>query len=814
MKAVIGALRVVLGADTVAFEKGLNAAQKRLNRFGREMGKIGNSLTSIGTNMTVGITLPIVALGTAMTKTAIDAAEMQSAFDVSFGSMAKSAKTWAETTGDALDRSTTEMQTSMLAMHGLFKAGGPATEQTRQLAEQFTVLGQDLSSFHNIAGKDVMAALKSGLSGEAEPMRRFNVYLNEGAVKAQALKMGLKSVNGEFSETAKIQARAALIMAGTTEAQGDVARTSTSAANQIRAAQSAWQELSVTLGTKIIPLLTPIVEKIAAMLNSFGKLSPQLQNTIMIGAGLVAVLGPLAAGIGALITGISALAPVLGAAAGALAAIGAPVILPIAAAVAGLAVVFLLFRKQIIPVLQDFGKTIATEIGPKIAPLLDAAGKAFTALMGVVGPMFKPGGQFGQAMAVFLNLTTRTFNAIVAIVGVAVDLLTASLKIVTAMLKGDWGAAFKGALSLITIFQGGVVKVFAALAPEVIAWVKKLWAGVKEWLVDRFADVAKAVGEKVAAVTGFFKDMWDAVVGHSYVPDMVEGIAHWFGKLDAGMVRPADNATDAVKQAFEDLRDDIAGIWDGLLTDSERALGQALWENDRIMAAVDKGMLLSEAAAMARRRDEKSERDNFRALDPNYSPDLNPGLSLPGALTDEQVATMQGQIADAWNGAIDAVRQGGMKGLFAYAGERFGDILTQRAVDALTDLTSQFLQLMQQSQAANGNGGGWGAVISGAMKLFGFKTGGSFKVGGSGGADSKLVAFKATPGEMVNVSHGNDNGGGGGAFAVHVKPSPMFEVEVSRVATNVAAPMASAAYTRAVADAPRNMQRQSRSRLG
>lgn len=34
----------------------------------------------------------------------------------------------------------------------------------------------------------------------------------------------------------------------------------------------------------------------------------------------------------------------------------------------------------------------------------------------------------------------------------------------------------------------------------------------------------------------------------------------------------------------------------------------------------------------------------------------------------------------------------------------------------------------------------------------GFMTGGSFKVGGSGGADSQMVAFRATPGEQVNVS--------------------------------------------------------------
>jgi hypothetical protein len=44
-----------------------------------------------------------------------------------------------------------------------------------------------------------------------------------------------------------------------------------------------------------------------------------------------------------------------------------------------------------------------------------------------------------------------------------------------------------------------------------------------------------------------------------------------------------------------------------------------------------------------------------------------------------------------------------------------------------------------------------GGIAGGIGKLLGFANGGSFRVGGSGGTDSQLVAFKATPGEMVNV---------------------------------------------------------------
>lgn len=48
-----------------------------------------------------------------------------------------------------------------------------------------------------------------------------------------------------------------------------------------------------------------------------------------------------------------------------------------------------------------------------------------------------------------------------------------------------------------------------------------------------------------------------------------------------------------------------------------------------------------------------------------------------------------------------------------------------------------------------------------AERLPKFATGGSFTVGGSGGTDSQLVAFKATPGERVDVRTPGQQGGGG-----------------------------------------------------
>lgn len=55
---------------------------------------------------------------------------------------------------------------------------------------------------------------------------------------------------------------------------------------------------------------------------------------------------------------------------------------------------------------------------------------------------------------------------------------------------------------------------------------------IQAQLVDRFGGIVEAIGAKVERIKTFFADMYDAVVGHSYVPDMVDGIEMHFGRLD------------------------------------------------------------------------------------------------------------------------------------------------------------------------------------------------------------------------------------------------------------------------------------------
>jgi len=321
-QAIIGALRAVFGADTAAFEDGIDRVHKEMKRTERSFKKFGDKLQNIGKTMSVGVTAPITAMGVASIKTASDMAELESAFDVTFGGASESVRKWAQETGDALGRSTKEVQESAVAFQSLFsKALDP--QKAIELTKEFSVLTQDLASFKNLSNEVAQQKLFSGLTGEAEPLRAVGVFINEAAVTAKALEIGLEKVNGKFTDQQKIVARAALIQDQLVQANGDVVRTFDSTENQLKRAGAAFEELRVVIGTQLLPVVTPLIVKIADALTWFTKLPQPVINASLAIAGIAAAVGPVLVAIGTMITTFAPFLAGLVAATGATTAFGA-----------------------------------------------------------------------------------------------------------------------------------------------------------------------------------------------------------------------------------------------------------------------------------------------------------------------------------------------------------------------------------------------------------------------------------------------------------------------------------------------------------
>lgn len=117
---------------------------------------------------------------------------------------------------------------------------------------------------------------------------------------------------------------------------------------------------------------------------------------------------------------------------------------------------------------------------------------------------------------------------------------------------------------------------------------------------------------------------------------------------------------------------------------------------------------------------------------------------------------------------------------------------TANVKDAIKSLLADLAKLLANAafRALIGGGSGGGGILGALFRGFpGFATGGSFRVGGAGGVDSQLVAFRATPGEQVDVrTPGQVSSGGGAAEPVRIQVSisPTGEFDARVANTSVA----------------------------
>ncbi|MGI8423588.1 MAG: phage tail protein [Chloroflexota bacterium] len=224
--------------------------------------------------------------------------ESLSKVSVVFGENAKEIENWAGTAAKAMGLSKGAALEAAGTFGNFLQAMGATRPEATSMSKSMVQLAADLGSFNNADPTEVLLALRSGLSGEAEPMRKFGVALSETAVKAKALEMGLSATGKELTEQQKIQARYAIIMEQTTTAQGDFARTSGGLANQTKILKASLKDASDQIGTALLP----------AIVATAGALITALPVVIAFGKELAEKVAPAVSAVGDFLLAIGAIA--------------------------------------------------------------------------------------------------------------------------------------------------------------------------------------------------------------------------------------------------------------------------------------------------------------------------------------------------------------------------------------------------------------------------------------------------------------------------------------------------------------------------
>lgn len=303
--ATQGTVTINIVGDASRLKKATDEAAGGLQDLMNKMDSVGKSMMKVGAKMSVGLTLPLVGLGKVAFDAASDLNESLSKVNVVFAESAQVILDWSKDSAKAMGISRQEALESAGTFGNLFRAMGIGLPVATEMSKSLVQLASDLASFNNADPSEVLIALRAGLVGEVEPLRKFGVSLSADRVQAQALKMGLWDVVGATEQSVKAQAAYQIILDDTKLAQGDFGRTASGAANQQRIMAAEFKNTAAELGTTLIPIFLKVAAVLQDAAKWFDGLSDKNKELIVYVGLAVAALGPLTTAVGALIRAVS-----------------------------------------------------------------------------------------------------------------------------------------------------------------------------------------------------------------------------------------------------------------------------------------------------------------------------------------------------------------------------------------------------------------------------------------------------------------------------------------------------------------------------
>lgn len=293
---IVRELIAVLGIELD--DRDVKKVDNAVSKFEGRMQKVGQAIG--GTIFLAGLAR---AAG-AVIGFASDAQETLGLVRETFGENAAEVEAWSRTISKEVGRSEflmREMAGTLGAI--LTPALEGNTEASAEMSTTLAALAVDLASLFNTSESEALIKLKAGLVGSTEPLLSFGVNLQVASLQAFALDQGITKTVKTMTEAEKVTLRYQLILAKTTTAQGDAARTADGFANASRAAADGVKDLATRIGQQLLPVASRFMVWTRDAARS---LTAVFQSTNLLQSGVIVLAGGLA------IAGVLMLAPFVG----------------------------------------------------------------------------------------------------------------------------------------------------------------------------------------------------------------------------------------------------------------------------------------------------------------------------------------------------------------------------------------------------------------------------------------------------------------------------------------------------------------------
>ena len=208
--------------------------------------------------------------------------ENMNLFKVSMGEMTDEAQKFINTFSETLGVDPSGLMRYMGLFNNLIEGFGIGSKEAYTMSKNLTQLSYDMSSYLNMPVEEAMQKLKSGISGEIEPMRAVGVALDQATLQETAYTLGIDKKVSSMTRAQKTELLYYQIMQKTKNMQGDMARTVLQPANALRILQQQFIQLGRAIGNIFIPILMSLVPYIMVVTQWLTTLAQAIANWLNI----------------------------------------------------------------------------------------------------------------------------------------------------------------------------------------------------------------------------------------------------------------------------------------------------------------------------------------------------------------------------------------------------------------------------------------------------------------------------------------------------------------------------------------------------
>lgn len=252
----------------------ISVITKIANNIKKVVSVVGGAVNNIKSkfnifNSTLASGLSLAAL-TALSKKCLelssDLVEVQNVVDTTFGKSSNIINEFAESALNNFGLTELQAKKYVSTLGAIAKASGESEDATLKMSTNLTKLTADVASFFNYDYDTAFNKIRSGLTGETEPLKDLGVVMTVANLEQYRLAQGIQTSYSAMSSAEQMALRYNYIMQALTDTQGDFNKTQASWANQLRVLQGQAQQLGAILGNLLQKVLYPVLTVVNAIL--------------------------------------------------------------------------------------------------------------------------------------------------------------------------------------------------------------------------------------------------------------------------------------------------------------------------------------------------------------------------------------------------------------------------------------------------------------------------------------------------------------------------------------------------------------------